>query len=245
MKILRKLHFVWYMFMVALVFFIMYPLFYYATRKRERNVFLGNLRKFWCKLAFKLGFYGHHFEYKQPIDFSKPMVIVANHSSYLDTPLICVGIAGDYHFMGKVELLKHPVLKLFFQTVDVPVDRDSKIASYRALKKVEQNVKEGQSLILYPEGTMSLIAPEMLEFKSGAFKIAIDCDVPILPVTFLNNYELMPGNGKTAGSIPGVMKVFVHQPIDTAAYKAEGGLEKLSSEVFNIINQKLQNYANR
>jgi 1-acyl-sn-glycerol-3-phosphate acyltransferase len=176
------------MFMVALVFFIMYPLFYYATRKRERNVFLGELRKFWCKLAFKLGFYGHHFEYEQPIDFSKPMVIVANHSSYLDTPLICVGIAGDYHFMGKVELLKHPVLKLFFQTVDVPVDRDSKIASYRALKKVEQNVKEGQSLILYPEGTMSLIAPEMLEFKSGAFKIAIDCDVPILPVTFLNNY---------------------------------------------------------
>lgn len=245
MKIIRKLHFVWYMFIVALLFFMLYPLFYYATRKRERNVFLGKLRKFWCKLGFRIGLYSYHFEYEVPIDFSKPMVLVANHSSYLDTPLICVGIAGDYHFMGKIELLKHPVLKLFFQTVDVPVDRDSKIASYRALKKVEENVKSGQSLILYPEGTMSLVAPQMGEFKSGAFKIAIDCNVPILPVTFLNNYELMPGSGKQKGSIPGTMKVFVHKPIDTAAYKDAEGLERLNSEVFNIIDQKLQVYANR
>ncbi len=245
MKILRKAHFIWYMFMVALVFYLMYPLFYYATRKKERYPLVAKLRKFWCQLAFTLGFYSYKFEFESDVDFSKPMVIVANHTSYLDTPLICVVVSGNYHFMGKVELLKHPVLKLFFQTIDVPVDRNSKIASYRALKKVEQNVQDGLSLILYPEGTISLNAPEMGEFKSGAFKIAVDKQVPVLAVTFLNNYQLMKGSGTKNGSIPGIMRVFVHKPIETTGYVGDEGVEQLSKEVFNIIDNKLKSYANR
>ncbi len=237
--ILRKVHFVWYMFWVAISFFIMYPLFYYYTRKESRYHNVARLRKVWCDIGFILGFYRYKTEFEVPVDFNQTMIIVTNHSSYLDTPVICSMISGDYHFMGKVELLKHPVLKLFFQTIDVPVDRASKIAGYRALKKVEANILKGRSLILYPEGTMSLKAPEMGEFKSGAFKLAVDTQVPILPVTFLNNYKLMPGSGNKSGSIPGTMRAYFHAPIDTKGLSSAEDVENLTKKVFDLIDSKL------
>lgn len=237
--ILQKIHFFWYMFMVALSFYIMYPLFYYYTRKESRYHKVAKLRKIWCDIGFILGFYSYSAEYEVDVDFSKPMIIVANHTSYLDTPLICTIISGNYHFMGKVELLKNPVLKLFFQTIDVPVDRSSRIASYRALKKVEENIHKGFSLILYPEGTMSKNPPEMGEFKAGAFKLAVDTKVPILPISFLNNYKLMKGSGLKYGSRPGIMRAFVHKPIETSNLSTPEELENLSKQIFETLKSKL------
>jgi 1-acyl-sn-glycerol-3-phosphate acyltransferase len=237
--ILRKLHFYWYMTMVALVFFIFYPAFYFYTKKEERFPSVGAWRKIWCQIAFLLGFYWYKIEYEEDVDFSKPLILVANHTSFLDTPLICMIARGNYHFMGKVELLKNPVLKLFFQTIDVPVDRANRIASYRALKRVEDNIRKGMSLILYPEGTMARNAPTMGEFKAGAFKLAVDTKVDILPITFVNNYALLPNNGSKTGSVPGIMKVYVHKPISTSQIQNEQDLEQLSQQVFNTIQSKL------
>jgi 1-acyl-sn-glycerol-3-phosphate acyltransferase len=228
------------MFWVALSFYLMYPLFYYYTRKESRYPKVARLRKVWCDIGFVLGFYRYKTEFEVPVDFSKTMIIVLNHSSYLDTPVICTMIGGHYHFMGKAELLKHPVLKLFFQTIDVPVDRASKIAGYRALKKVEANILKGMSLILYPEGTMSVTAPEMGEFKSGAFKLAVDTQVPILPVTFLNNYKLMRGSGFKYGSLPGTMRAYFHAPIETKGLSSAEDIENLSKYVFDLIDSKLE-----
>jgi 1-acyl-sn-glycerol-3-phosphate acyltransferase len=225
--ILQKVHFIWYMFWVALSFYLRYPK-------------VARLRKVWCDIGFVLGFYRYKTEFEVPVDFSKTMIIVLNHSSYLDTPVICTMIGGHYHFMGKAELLKHPVLKLFFQTIDVPVDRASKIAGYRALKKVEANILKGMSLILYPEGTMSVTAPEMGEFKSGAFKLAVDTQVPILPVTFLNNYKLMRGSGFKYGSLPGTMRAYFHAPIETKGLSSAEDIENLSKYVFDLIDSKLE-----
>lgn len=227
------------MFMVALTFYLMYPLFYYNTRKESRYHRVARLRKIWCDLGFILGFYSYRAEYEVDVDFNKPMIIVANHTSYLDTPLICTIISGNYHFMGKVELLKNPVLRLFFQTIDVPVDRSNRIASYRALKRVEENIKNGLSLILYPEGTMSKNPPEMGDFKAGAFKLAVDTKVPILPISFLNNYKLMRGSGLKHGSKPGIMRAYIHKPIETSNLSSAEDLDNLSKEIFNTLNSKL------
>lgn len=227
------------MFMVALSFYIMYPLFYYYTRKESRYHNVAKLRKIWCDIGFILGFYSYKAEYEVDVDFSKPMIIVANHTSYLDTPLICTIISGNYHFMGKVELLKNPVLRLFFQTIDVPVDRSNRIASYRALKKVEENINKGLSLILYPEGTMSKNPPEMGEFKAGAFKLAVDTKVPILPISFLNNYKLMKGSGLKYGSRPGIMRAYIHKPIETNNLSTPEELENLSKQIFETLKSKL------
>ena len=96
------------------------------------------------------------------------------------------------------------------------------------------------SLILYPEGTMSLTAPEMGEFKSGAFKLAVDTQVPILPVTFLNNYKLMRGSGFKYGSLPGTMRAYFHAPIETKGLSSAEDIENLSKRVFDIIDSKLE-----
>lgn len=243
--ILKKAHFVWYMFWVAIIFFIMYPLFYYYTRKESRYHKIARLRKIWCDIGFIMGLFRYKTEFEVPVDFNKTMVIVTNHTSYLDTPVICTMISGNYHFMGKVELLKHPVLKLFFKTIDVPVDRSSRIAGYRALKKVEENINKGMSLILYPEGTMSKNPPYMSEFKTGAFKLAVDTQVPILPVTFINNYQLMKGSGTKEGSVPGTMRAYFHAPIETKGLSSAEDVEALSKRVFELIDSKLEKNENR
>lgn len=225
--------------MVALVFFLMYPIFYFYTLKESRYPKVGVWRTIWCKIAFTLGFYSYKIEFESDVDFSKPMIVVANHSSYLDIPLMCMVIKGNYHFMGKVELLKNPVLRLFFQTIDVPVDRSNRIAAYRALKKVEENVRSGMSLVLFPEGTMSRTAPVMGEFKAGAFKLALDTKVPILPITFINNYKLLRNSGLEYGAKPGIMKVFVHKPITDHIENEHQDMEELSKKVFNTLQSKI------
>ncbi len=77
------------MFWVALSFYLMYPLFYYYTRKESRYPKVARLRKVWCDIGFVLGFYRYKTEFEVPVDFNKTMIIVLNHSSYLDTPVIC------------------------------------------------------------------------------------------------------------------------------------------------------------
>jgi 1-acyl-sn-glycerol-3-phosphate acyltransferase len=218
----------------------MYPVFFVLTRKPEWYAYVGWWRWLWCSIAFLLGGYWHRIEFEEEIDFSKPMVIVANHTSFLDTPLMCMVVQGNYHFLGKVELLKNPVLRLFFQTIDVPVDRQNRMAAFRALKRVEENIRKGMSLILYPEGTMSRTAPEMGEFKAGAFKLAVDTKVPILPVTFVNNYDLLLTNGTEHGSKPGLMEVYVHKPILTENINTPDEMEQLSNKVFQTVQSKIR-----
>lgn len=244
LKLLRKVHFVWYMFWVALIYYILSPLVYFNTVKPERYPTVGTIRYWWCRISMFLSGLFTRITFEEPIDYSKTYVYIANHSSYLDTPMMCFVARGNYHFMGKVELLKNPVLRRFFQTIDVPVDRSSKIAAFRAMKKVQENLGRGSSLILYPEGTMAKNPPELGEFKNGAFKMAIDSQVAVIPVTFLNNYVVLPGTGKKKGSRPGVLKAYVHKPIETKGLNGAEDEEALKNKVFNLINTKLQAYAN-
>jgi 1-acyl-sn-glycerol-3-phosphate acyltransferase len=228
--------------MVALVFYLMYPLFYFYTRKPQRYPVVGFLRGVWVDISFWISGIFYRVDYEQPLDSKTTYIYCSNHSSYLDTPFMCAIAKGNFHFMGKKELLKNPVLKLFFQTIDIPVDRESKIGSFRALKKAEENLASGRSLILFPEGTMSLNPPELGEFKNGAFKLAVDKQVAIVPVTFMNNYKIMRNTGKKHGSRPGVMRAYVHAPIETKGM-GEQDIDGLRDKVFELINQKVHEYA--
>jgi 1-acyl-sn-glycerol-3-phosphate acyltransferase len=86
---------------------------------------------------------------------------------------------------------------------------------------------------------MSKNPPQMSEFKAGAFKLAVDTKVPILPITFRNNYKLMRGSGTKYGSRPGIMRAYVHKPIDTSAYETQEDLERLSKQIYEVLNSKL------
>lgn len=158
----------------------------------------------------------------------------------MDIPSFALTYNGYYHFMGKKELRDLPLFGLFFRTMDITVDRDSKISSYKAFKHALNDLDEGVSLCIFPEGTTSDIAPDLLDFKNGPFKIAIDKQVPVVPVAFLDNWRLYLYDGSRLCS-PGISRAIVHEPIETAGMNSDD-VEGLKTKVFNIIDQTLKKH---
>jgi 1-acyl-sn-glycerol-3-phosphate acyltransferase len=214
-------------------------LFYYFSSKPSRYRNMNSIRRIWGFLSSALvGFY-FKFDYEQPIDWSKTYIICPNHASNLDITAMCILVNSNCSFLGKEELKDGLVTGLFFRSVDIPVNRDSKMSSYRAFKEATERLKNGTSLIIFPEGKISDDYPPTLhEFKNGPFKMAIDLKIPIIPVSSANTWQMLWDDGTKYGTKPGLCKFFVHKPIETAGLTAEDA-DALKEEVYNIIHQKI------
>lgn len=141
--------------------------------------------------------------------------------------------------MGKEELKDGLVTKLFFKSVDIPVNRDSKMSSYRAFKEAGERLKNGTSLIIFPEGKIDdEYPPKLHEFKNGPFRLAIDLKIPIIPVSSSNTWKMLWDDGTKYGTRPGICKFYVHKPIGTHNLTADDA-DTLKDEVYNIIQQKI------
>lgn len=144
--------------------------------------------------------------------------------------------------MGKEELLKNYVTGIYFRSVDIPVNRESKISAFRAFKKAEESLKEGKTVVIFPEGMISNDYPPVLQvFKNGPFRLAIEQGVSILPVTIGNNWNLMWDDGMKYGSSPGICDICVHAPIETLGMTSDDA-DELKSRVHQIISAKFENF---
>jgi 1-acyl-sn-glycerol-3-phosphate acyltransferase len=237
--ILKKVHVYLYVVSVALTYFILWPLLYYYYRsgKPSRYKNMNRLRRTWG--FFSAAFAGFFFRYKyeQPIDWSKTYIVCPNHTSNLDIAAMCILVKGDVCFMGKEELKNGLVTRLFFRSVDIPVNRESKMSSYRAFKQAGERLKNGTSLVIFPEGGISDDYPPILhEFKNGPFRLAIDNKIPIIPVSSPDTWEKLWDDGTKYGTRPGVCHIYVHKPIETAALKPEDS-DKLKDDVFEVLSK--------
>jgi len=141
--------------------------------------------------------------------------------------------------MGKEELKDGLVTGLFFRTVDIPVNRDSKMSSYRAFKKAAEKIKDGVTLIIFPEGKISDDYPPTLqEFKNGPFRLAIEHKIPIIPVSSSNTWKKLWDDGTKYGTAPGVCNFYVHKPVATAHLSPDDA-DNLRDDVYNIIAGKI------
>ena len=142
--------------------------------------------------------------------------------------------------MGKEELTEGIVTSLFFRTVDIPVNRDSKMSSFRAFKKAIERLENGGTMIVFPEGKIADDYPPILHsFKNGPFRLAIEAGVPIIPVTSLNTWKKLWDTGTKHGSRPGICNVFVHKPIETDHLTIDDA-DNLRDEVHRIMQQKFK-----
>lgn len=141
--------------------------------------------------------------------------------------------------MGKEELLSNPVIGIFFRTVDIPVNRESKISAYKAFKKAEEYLKKGTSVIIFPEGKIpEEYPPVMHDFKNGPFRLAIEQQVPVIPVSIKSVWKIMWDDGKRYGSRPGICNICVHEPVETIGMTI-GQTDELRDRVFKIINKEI------
>jgi 1-acyl-sn-glycerol-3-phosphate acyltransferase len=171
-------------------------------------------------------------------DPHKTYIIVSNHSSYLDIAALAVALPLDLNYIGKIQLQKIPLFGIFFRTIDIAVDRRNAIQSATAFKKANQQLKSGvRSIVVFPEGGIKPCAPKLAPFKDGPFKMAVENQLEIIPVTMPDNYKRLAPNAD--GAWPGSMRIYIHQPIVTKGLMPED-IHSLRAQVFEIIQSKLE-----
>jgi 1-acyl-sn-glycerol-3-phosphate acyltransferase len=214
--ILRKMHSYLVALNMCLFFFLLWPPLYYASLKPERYVLMIKLRRLWAFLSAFFAGIIFKFEYEVPIDWSKAYVVCPNHTSNLDTSMVSLLMKREFSFMGKAELLDSMITGIYFRTVDIPVNRESKMSSFRAYRAAGERLKNGNSIIMFPEGGIANdYPPRLQEFKNGPFRLAIEQRVPVLPVSSLNTWQIFWDSGFKYGSRPGICRVYIHKPIST------------------------------
>jgi 1-acyl-sn-glycerol-3-phosphate acyltransferase len=176
-------------------------------------------------------------KYKLP----QPCVITSNHTSYLDIIFSPFYITHTAAYMGKHELLKIPLFGLFFVHIDIPVKRSSFTEAHKAFSIAGKKIDAGLSQVIYPEGTISS-SGKLRAFKNGAFKLAVEKQVPIIPVANLNNWHFLQNGGffKSNGR-PGIARIVVGEPISTVGLN-EKNIPELKEKVHTFIQTELDKF---
>jgi 1-acyl-sn-glycerol-3-phosphate acyltransferase len=243
-KLLRKVHSHYYRYGVAFFYFLLWPFLYYFSRKASRYAIMNKFRQIWGFSSSATAGIFYRYSYEQAIDWKRTYIICSNHTSNLDITAMSLLIKNNYCFIGKEELLKNLVTRIFFETVDIPVNRDSKMSSFRAFKSAAERLQNGVTMVIFPEGKIpDNYPPQLHEFKNGPFRLAIEHKVPIIPVTSLNTWKVLWDTGLEKGSRPGICDIHVHAPIETAHLTVDDA-DALRDEVYKLINDKLTTYAN-
>lgn len=213
----KRLHTFFYRGCVLLFFVILFPALYFCSRKPSRYRWLNRLRRWLGFMSSACSGMFYRYEGAEGIDWSRNYIICANHSSNLDITALSLFIRGNFAFMGKDELLNNPVTGLFFRTIDIPLDRNSKMSSYRAFKRAGDYLAQGLSVVIFPEGKIADEYPPVLQdFKAGSFRLALQYQLPILVLSLPDIWKLMWDDGSKRGSRPGISHIFVHSVMETA-----------------------------
>lgn len=120
-----------------------------------------------------------------------PCILVANHSGYLDALFVLAALPRQYDFLVKKELQRNWLARLFLQKIGAQfIDRADQAASLEGTERVASLARSGHSWVIFPEGTFTR-APGLLPFHLGAFKVATEAQLPIVPVVIVGSRSMM------------------------------------------------------
>jgi 1-acyl-sn-glycerol-3-phosphate acyltransferase len=159
-----------------------------------------------------------------------PFVYTPNHQSHLDILALLGHLPGATRFVAKQSLWRHKVVGAVLDSLGmVPIDRESSAEAVAALNRVRD---EGQSFVVFPEGTRSRDG-RLNEFKKGAFVLAIRLGLPVVPVVCRGTRRLMP-RGSRLNVIPGDVELVIERPIPTDGLRFDDR-DALSAQVREAI----------
>lgn len=241
LRFLYKLYFLLVFFLLA---FLLYPLFFFLLRSKKNVHKAFQLKRLWARVLCALTFVKVNITGKENL-IQTPCVICANHASYLDIVVMFVVMPHTFLFLGKAELLKWPIIRIFFRNMDIPVDRSNGFKARESIELTKQAVREGFSIAIFPEGLIPVEnIPKMKPFKRGAFLLAVSQQVPIQPISFATNWRLFATESDPFGAgSPGVSKAVIHPAISTSNF-SEKDIPELMQMTFETI-QKGIDYPNK
>lgn len=246
MKILKMIFWIlwriWFYIMMGVPIIIMFPFLLISILKETWYPYFFVMARIWAKfILYASGFY-YKVDAKYEIKMDKSYMFVANHTSMTDIMLTLAAVRNPFVFVGKKELGKIPLFGFFYKRTCILVDRNSSRSRMEVFNRAQKRLGQGLSICIFPEGGVPNDESVILdEFKDGAFRLAIEHQIPIVPLTFMDNkrrfsYTFFSGS-------PGLMRVVIHPPISTVGKTIENkkDIKEVKEEVRTVIlNQLLQ-----
>jgi len=178
----------------------------------------------------------YRFHRDKRIDRKRTYVLIANHRSNLDAPVAAYSWPGKVRYLAKKELLKIPLLASIFKVTTVNVDRSSREDRRKSVDRLKRYLMDGDNIFIFPEGTRNKTATDpLIEFKDGAFSIAIQTQTPILPMLYFNTETIMPN--KLPLMRPGIIEIYQFPPFEVAGL-TEADVPELKRKVRAFMEEK-------
>jgi 1-acyl-sn-glycerol-3-phosphate acyltransferase len=191
-KIIAAIYSIYAFIVFIAVMLILFPFFVIASffgRIRGGNMMYSICRIWADVVMFLWGIY-HKNIYEVPYAKGHAVVYVFNHISFLDIPIMMKAFRNVHiRVLAKAELAKVPIFGYIYRRAAVMVDRASDEARAKSVKQMKSILAKNISIVLAPEGTFNMTDKPLKEFYNGAFKIAVEMQVPIQPVLFLDAYD--------------------------------------------------------
>jgi 1-acyl-sn-glycerol-3-phosphate acyltransferase len=210
---------VWFYILVALPIIVLFPILLISISREKWYSFFFKLARFWAKfILFGMGFHYKVLKDQNPSP-KKSYMFIANHTSMTDIMLMLVSVKNPFVFVGKKELANIPLFGFFYKRTCILVDRSSAKSRQAVFLRAQRRLRQGLSICIFPEGGVPEEHIVLDEFKDGAFRLAINHNIPVVPLTFYDNkkrfsYTFFSGS-------PGIMRAKIHKFLQTENLKVE------------------------
>jgi len=242
MKIVKYLFWffwkLWFYLLVLIVILLFSPLLIVSLSNNRWYKFFFVLARAWAIIIF----YGIGFrkvvKSVQTFDKNESYMLVANHTSMMDIMLMLIMVKKNpFVFVGKKELAKMPIFGYFYKKACILVDRSSVKSRHETILRAQEKLNQGLSVCIFPEGGVPDDESIVLDsFKDGAFRLAIEFQIPIVPITFVGLKKHFPF--RFFAGKPGLIPVYVHKFITTKGL-TQDDKPALKEKVRNVILQPL------
>ena len=237
-NIFRLLWRAWFYLLFTVSILIMIPFLLVLTYKEKYYPAFWKLIRAWSKvLIYGMGFYIEK-TIEQQVDRDKSYLFCANHTSMLDPFILIAMSKNPIVFVGKKELVKIPVFGYFYKRAVIMVDRNNPKSRKRVYEMAKKRLQNGTSMGIFPEGLVPTEDVILSPFKNGAFSLAIEFQIPIVPATYydckrLFSWDFFKGS-------PGKFRVRQHEFLETKNLTKDD-VEALKQQTFDILYNELVN----
>jgi 1-acyl-sn-glycerol-3-phosphate acyltransferase len=171
------------------------------------------------------------------IDPDKSYIYMSNHQSNYDIPILLGHLPVQFRWLAKIELFRIPLFGYAMKRAGyICIDRSNQKSAFESLKKAAAIIRNGVSVMIFPEGTRTMDG-NIGSFKKGGFVLAVESGVPILPVIIRGTYSIMPKSRLLIK--PGKVTLEILEPVETSGYTKETK-DELMKKIRNIMCESVQ-----
>jgi 1-acyl-sn-glycerol-3-phosphate acyltransferase len=196
------------------IFFVLYVIIFNFLPKQQAPHAAHRLTRVWAYVTLAIMLIRCKVKGREKIDTKKVFVFVGNHQSQLDIPVFAAACSNTFRFLSKAELTKIPVFGYLLKRLYITVDRKDKNDRSKSIALMKRSLEQGISVFLCPEGTRNRTDEPLIEFKDGAFRLAIEAQVPVAVLTVMDSKKRNSPQSQLE-LIPGTIHCVWDDPIET------------------------------